>query len=73
MRVVHERPKDVVIETWNDRLVARPQAAIVLNHLEPEAMEPLFTTWYGWVVVAVIAVLLLVGGIFIRKIVAIDV
>jgi len=47
--------------------------AIVLNHLEPEAMEPLFTTWYGWVVVAVIAVLLIVGGLFIRKIVAIDV
>ncbi|MDO9253349.1 MAG: type II secretion system F family protein [Hydrogenophaga sp.] len=47
--------------------------AVVLNYLEPEAMAPLFTTWYGWVVVGVISVLLIVGGIFIRKIVSIDV
>lgn len=45
----------------------------VLNYLEPEAMAPMFSTWYGWVVVGVISVLLLVGGIFIRKIIAIDV
>lgn len=47
--------------------------AVVLNYLEPEAMAPLFSTWYGWVVVGVISVLLIVGGIFIRKIVSIDV
>ena len=47
--------------------------AVVLNYLEPEAMAPMFSTWYGWVVVGVIAVLLIVGGIFIRKIVSIDV
>ncbi len=46
---------------------------IVLNYLEPEAMAPMFNTWYGWVVVGVIAVLLIVGGIFIRKIISIDV
>jgi tight adherence protein B len=47
--------------------------AVVLNYLEPEAMAPMFSTWYGWVVMGVIAVLLIVGGIFIRKIVSIDV
>ena len=44
-----------------------------LNYLEPEAMAPLFSTWYGWIVVGVVSVLLIVGGIFIRKIIAIDV
>ncbi|MDR2128328.1 MAG: type II secretion system F family protein [Burkholderiaceae bacterium] len=46
---------------------------VVLNYLEPEAMAPMFNTWYGWVVVGVISVLLIVGGILIRKIIAIDV
>jgi tight adherence protein B len=45
----------------------------VLKFMEPEAMEPLFTTWYGWVTVAVIVVADLIGYFFIRKIVAIDV
>lgn len=45
----------------------------VLRIMEPEAMEPLFTTWYGWVTCAVIAVADLIGYFFIRKIVSIDV
>lgn len=44
-----------------------------LNYLEPEAMAPMFSTWYGWITVGVISVLLIVGGVFIRKIIAIDV
>lgn len=47
--------------------------AFVLFQLEPQAMEPLFTTYYGWAVMAVIAVLLILGGVFIKKIVTIDV
>lgn len=46
---------------------------LVLTYLEPEAMEPLFNTWYGWTVVGVISVLLIIGGVMIRKIIAIDV
>lgn len=45
----------------------------ILKHMEPEAMEPLFTTWYGWVTLAIVAVMEVVGYIFIRKIVNIDV
>jgi tight adherence protein B len=45
----------------------------VLKFMEPEAMEPLFTTWYGWATVAVIVVADGVGYFFIRQIVAIDV
>ena len=45
----------------------------ILKHMEPEAMEPLFTTWYGWVTLAIVAVMEVIGYIFIRKIVNIDV
>ena len=45
----------------------------VLFQMEPEAMQPLFTTFYGWAVMAVIGVLLILGGVFIKKIVSIDV
>lgn len=45
----------------------------VLYQMEPESMEPLFTTYYGWAVIAVIAVLLIMGGVMIKKIVSIDV
>jgi tight adherence protein B len=45
----------------------------VLKFMEPDAMEPLFTTWYGWATVAVIVVADMIGYFFIRKIVAIDV
>ena len=47
--------------------------AFVLFQMEPEAMAPLFTTYYGWGVMAVVAVLLILGGVFIKKIISIDV
>jgi tight adherence protein B len=45
----------------------------VLSKMEPEAMAPLFHSWYGWVTLAVIAILELIGLLIIRKIVNIDV
>ena len=45
----------------------------VLTKVEPVAMAPLFTTWYGWVTLAIIMVAETVGYLFIRKIVNIDV
>lgn len=45
----------------------------VLYVMDPAAMMPLFTTLYGWGVMAVVFVLLMLGGFFIRKIVTIDV
>lgn len=45
----------------------------VLYTMDPVAMRPMFTTYYGWGTMAVIAVFLLLGGVFIRKIVSIDV
>ena len=46
---------------------------VVLRFMEPEAMEPMFTRWYGWVVVGVIATMTMLGYHFIRKITTIDV
>lgn len=46
---------------------------VVLKFMEPEAMEPLFTRWYGWVTVAIIAVMTMIGYHFISKITTIDV
>jgi tight adherence protein B len=45
----------------------------VLYAMDPLSMLPMFTTWYGWATMAVIAVMLLLGGVFIKKIVTIDV
>lgn len=45
----------------------------VLKHMEPEAMAPLFNTWYGWVVLGIVVVMEFVGYFFIRRIVNIDV
>lgn len=45
----------------------------VLYAMDPVAMTPMFTTYYGWGTMAAIGVLLLLGGVFIRKIVSIDV
>jgi tight adherence protein B len=45
----------------------------VLYALDPEAMLPLFTTWYGWCVMAAVFAMLLLGAFFIRKIVTIDI
>lgn len=45
----------------------------ILKYMEPEAMEPLFTTWYGWITLGIIVIMEFVGYFFIRKIVNIDV
>ena len=45
----------------------------ILKYMEPEAMEPLFTTWYGWITLGVIFIAEIVGYFFISKIVNIDV
>ena len=45
----------------------------ILKYMEPEAMAPLFTTWYGWITLGVIVVMEFIGYFFIRKIVNIDV
>jgi tight adherence protein B len=45
----------------------------VLYTMDPEAMSPLFTTVYGWAVMGIILVFLLLGSFFIRKIVTIDI
>ncbi len=45
----------------------------VLYTMEPESMMPLFTTWYGWLVLGALAIMLMLGGFFIRKIVTIDI
>ncbi len=46
---------------------------LVLWKMEPQAMDPLFNTWMGWAVLAVIAVMEGLGYFFISKIVSIDV
>lgn len=45
----------------------------VLYQQQPERMSLLFTQWYGWVVLAVLAAMLTVAAWMIRKIVNIDV
>lgn len=50
-----------------------PAVAAALFAIEPLAMEPLLTTWQGWAVCGVIAVLELAGLLFIRRIMDIDI
>lgn len=45
----------------------------ILKHMEPEAMAPLFSTWYGWITLGIVGVMEIVGYYFIKKIVNIDV
>lgn len=45
----------------------------VLYQQQPERMSLMFTEWYGWIVLAVIAVMMVMAGWMIRKIVNIDV
>ena len=47
--------------------------AVALYVMEPASMARLFTTSIGWLVVAVVALLELVGWALIRKVVRIDV
>jgi tight adherence protein B len=46
---------------------------VVLYFMEPDAMRALHTTWQGWSAVATMLVLEIVGFLFIRRIVNIDV
>jgi tight adherence protein B len=46
---------------------------LVLYRQQPERMSLLFTQWYGWIVLAVLAIMMLTAAWMIRKIVAIDV
>ncbi|WP_065188328.1 type II secretion system F family protein [Shewanella woodyi] len=46
---------------------------LVLFQMEPEQMSLLWTEWYGWAVIAIVVTLEVVGFIFIKKIVSIDV
>ncbi|MFT5133388.1 MAG: tight adherence protein B [Gammaproteobacteria bacterium] len=46
---------------------------VLLNFIEPEAMEKLWTTTVGWIVLAIIVVMELLGYVMIRKITSIDV
>jgi len=45
----------------------------VLYQQQPERMNLMFTEWYGWIVLAVIAVMMTIAAWMIRKIVNIDV
>jgi tight adherence protein B len=47
--------------------------AVLLYFLEPNAMEKLWSTWYGYVTLGVILVMEFLGYLFIRKITHIDV
>lgn len=46
---------------------------LVLYQQQPQRMSLLFTQWYGWVVLGVVAVMMTLAAWMIRKIVAIDV
>jgi tight adherence protein B len=46
---------------------------LVLYQQQPERMSLLFTQWYGWIVLAVVATMMTVAAWMIRKIVHIDV
>ncbi|NND93206.1 MAG: hypothetical protein HKN42_20300 [Granulosicoccus sp.] len=53
---------------------ALPFAILIpLSFFEPEATRPIFTTLLGWIFLAVIVVMVSVGGLIIRKIVSIDI
>jgi tight adherence protein B len=45
----------------------------VLYQQQPDRMGLLFTQWYGWIVLGVIAVMMMIAAWMIRKIVTIDV
>jgi tight adherence protein B len=47
--------------------------ALALFQIEPRAMRPLVSTWYGWLVLGLVGTLQLLGLHFIRKIIRIDI
>ncbi|MCO7223837.1 type II secretion system F family protein [Pleionea sp. CnH1-48] len=46
---------------------------LVLYQMEPEQMSLLWEKWYGWIVIAIVVLMEVMGYFFIRKIVNIDV
>jgi tight adherence protein B len=46
---------------------------VLLNFLEPDAMSKLWTTGIGWIVLAIIIFMEMLGYLMIRKITSIDV
>ncbi|HUJ28452.1 MAG TPA: type II secretion system F family protein [Myxococcales bacterium] len=55
-------------------VAAMPLAiGLVLNVRNPELMQPMFDTYYGYVIVVAVILLEAIGFLFIRRIVAIDV
>jgi tight adherence protein B len=47
--------------------------ALALFQIEPRAMRPLVSTWYGWLVLGLVGTLQLLGLHFIRRIIRIDI
>jgi tight adherence protein B len=46
---------------------------LILTYMEPEAMQPLYHTMMGWAVLAIVAVMEVIGYVAINKITTIDV
>mgnify|MGYP001571230649 CR=1 FL=1 len=46
---------------------------VAMQKIYPEMMEPLFTTWQGWIILAVVIVMNVIGFLVIRKIVTIEI
>ncbi|WMS87252.1 type II secretion system F family protein [Pleionea litopenaei] len=46
---------------------------VILYQMEPEQMSLLWTRWYGWICIGIVVFLEVIGYVFIRKIVNIDV
>jgi len=46
---------------------------VALNFVTPDLMRPMFESWQGWILIAIIVIMEVVGAFFIRKIVIIDV
>jgi tight adherence protein B len=46
---------------------------LALTKMEPEAMEPLYNTMYGWATLGVVAIMEVIGYVAIQKVVSIDV
>ena len=60
---------------WQAALICSlpPVLGIVINAINPQLMEPVYSTIYGWILIAAIVVLQILGIVVILKIVNIDV
>jgi tight adherence protein B len=50
-----------------------PALGLVLNYMRPDLMEPMMDSWFGYILVALIGIMEVLGILVIRKIVNIDV